>query len=272
MVIAITGNRVVYDGSMNKIPQPGPGRIAALLLLVLGPLVWLMIGHGAPILQDRDYHLFADARSCLGIANFGNVASNGLFLLTGMLGMVWSWRNRSGAWRSWLVFFTGVALVFLGSAYYHSAPGDDTLVWDRLPMTVAFMGLFAALLGEHLDAKLELPLLVAALAVGIFSVFWWQYSGDLRIYIWVQGAPLLAIPYVIAAFPGRYDRRHYLLYGVALYAVAKTAELLDHEIYAATGALISGHSVKHLTAAFAVLCVLMMLKRRQSLTPVASSQ
>lgn len=261
---------------MDKIPQAHPGRIAALVLLMLGPLAWLMIGHGEPILQDRGYHVFADARTCLGIANFGNVATNALFLLTGLLGMAWCWRNRSGAWHSWLVFFTGVALVFAGSAYYHSAPGDNTLVWDRLPMTVAFMGLFAALLSEHvsehLNAKLELPLLVIALAVGIFSVFWWQYSGDLRVYVWVQGAPLLAIPYVIAAFPGRYDHRHYLLYGVGFYALAKVAEVLDHEIYAATGALISGHSVKHLTAALAVLCVLLMLKRRQSLTPVASSQ
>jgi len=252
----------VYDGGMDKTPQPHPGRTAALVLLVLGPLAWLMIGHGAPILQDRGYHLFADARSCLGVANFGNVASNLPFLLTGILGMVWCWRKRSGAWCSWLVFFTGVALVFLGSAYYHDAPDDNTLAWDRLPMTVAFMGLFAALVSEHLDAKLEPALLAGALLTGIASVFWWQYSSDLRIYIWVQGAPLLAIPYVIAAFPGRYTHRHFLLYGVGFYALAKVAELLDHEIYATTGAAISGHSVKHLLAAIAVFCVYRMLCRR----------
>jgi len=258
---------------MEQTPQSRPGRTAALVLLVLGPLVWLMIGHGEPILQDRGYHLFADARTCLGVTNFGNVASNLLFLLTGIAGAHWSGRNRSGAWRSWLVFFCGVALVFFGSAYYHGAPGDNTLVWDRLPMTVAFMGLFAALVSEHLGAKLEPALLAGALVTGIASVFWWQHSGDLRVYIWVQGAPLLAIPYVIAAFPGRYTHRHWLLYGVGLYALAKVAELFDHEIYAATGAAISGHSVKHLLAATAVFCVYRMLQRRnQSFTPVASSQ
>lgn len=257
---------------MDNNVQSHPARTAALVLLVLGPLAWLMIGHGEPILQDRGYHVFADFRSCLGIPNFGNVASNALFLLSGVIGTLYAWRKRSGAWRSWLVFFSGVALVFFGSAYYHGAPNDDTLVWDRLPMTIAFMGLFAALVSEHLGARHETRLLAAALAVGIFSVFWWQYSGDLRVYVWVQGAPLLAIPYVIAAFPGRYDRRHYLLYGVGLYALAKVAELLDHQVYAATGAAISGHSLKHLLAAAAVLCVLQMLKQRQSLTPVASSQ
>lgn len=258
---------------MEQTPQPRPGRTAALVLLVLGPLVWLMIGHGTPILQDRGYHLFADARSCLGITNFGNVASNLLFLLTGTAGMHWCWHKRSGAWRSWLVFFTGVALVFFGSAYYHSTPGDDTLVWDRLPMTMAFMGLFTALVSEHLGNKLEPGLLALALLTGISSVLWWQYSGDLRIYVWVQGAPLLAIPYVIAAFPARYTHRHYLLYGVGFYALAKVAESFDHPIYAATGAVISGHSVKHLLAAIAVFCVYRMLRRRgQSFTPVASSQ
>lgn len=249
-----------------------PGRNAALVAVVLGPLAWLMFGHGEPIAQDRGYHLFADTRSCLGIANFGNVASNLLFLIAGLAGAAHCLRRRSGAWWSWLVFFSGVALVFFGSAYYHRSPGDDTLVWDRLPMTMAFMGLFAALISEHLGARFEMRLLVAALAVGVFSVFWWRHSGDLRIYIWVQGAPLLAIPYVIAAFPARYDRRGWLLWGVGLYGLAKIAELLDFQIFNMTAGIISGHSVKHLVAALAVLCVLRMLQTRQSLTPLASSQ
>ncbi len=247
-------------------------RVAGLVLLVLGPLAWLMIGHGAPIPQDRGYHVFADARTCLGIANFGNVASNLLFLVAGVVGALQCWRSRSGVWRSWLVFFAGVALVFFGSAYYHGAPDDATLVWDRLPMTAAFMGLFAALVGEHLGLRFEMRLLATALAIGIFSVFWWQHSGDLRIYIWVQGAPLLAIPCVIAMFPGRYTHRHYLLYGAGLYVLAKIAEVLDFQIYSASGGAISGHALKHLLAAVAVLCVWQMLKNRQSLTPVASSQ
>lgn len=263
---------VVYDVRMNPDKKtPHPARVALLIILLLAPLAWLMFGH-EPIPQDRGYHVFADARSCLGLVNFGNVVSNALFLLVGLAGAAWIWRRRSGAWRSWLVFFAGVALVFLGSAWYHSAPNDDTLVWDRLPMTIAFMALFAALISEHLGARLEFPLLATALAVGVFSVFWWQYSGDLRVYVWVQGAPLLAIPYVIAAFPGRYDRRVWLLWGVGFYVLAKIAELLDFPIYEATATLISGHSLKHLVAALAVLCVLRMLQKRQSLTPVASSQ
>lgn len=253
-------------------PPSHPGRLAALVLLVLGPFAWLMFGHGEPIPQDRGYHVFADRRSCLGLANFGNIVSNLLFLLIGLAGTACCWRDRRGAWRSWLVFFIGVALVFFGSSYYHNNPNDHTLAWDRLPMTVAFMGLFTALISEHIDLRLEIPMLAGALAIGMFSVLWWHLSGDLRIYVWVQGAPLLAIPYVLAAFPRRFSLSHYLLYGVGFYAMAKVAELRDFEIFEATAGLISGHTAKHLLAGLAVYCVMRMLQKRQSLTPVASSQ
>lgn len=254
-------------------PQPG-WREAALLVLIFAPLLYLLFLHGGPIPQDRGYHEFADGRTCLGVENFGNVASNLLFLLVGAAGMLWCYRNAGmGARRSWTVFFLGVALVFFGSGYYHRTPDDSSLVWDRLPMTVAFMGLFAALLSEHLSEKLESALLIPAVVIGIASVILWKYTDDLRVYIWVQLAPLLVIPYIIAVFPGRFTRRHYLLYGVGCYALAKVAEYYDHGIYSLTSAMLSGHSLKHLLAAAAAFCVYLMLRRRgQSRTPVDSSQ
>lgn len=249
-------------------------RLVALVVLILAPLAGLVILHDGPILQDRSYHAFADTRTGLGVRNIVNIASNLLFLLVGAAGLRWCYRHRDcGARRSWLAFFAGVALVFCGSAYYHQAPDDATLVWDRLPMSLGFAGLFAALLSEHLGEKLESALLAPALLAGVTSVLWWHWSGDLRPYIWIQAAPLLAIPYVVAAFPAQYTHRHYLLYGVGLYALAKVAEFHDREIYTLTAGWISGHSLKHLLAATAVCCVYFMLRRRgQSRTPVASSQ
>lgn len=237
-------------------------RIALLVAIVAAPLAWLLLLHG-PIPQDPGYHVFADIRTCAGIPNFGNVATNLAFLLIGAAGLWWCLRNPgAGAQRSWMVFFLGVALVFIGSAYYHWAPNNDTLVWDRLPMTIAFMGLSAALVGEHAGERLGRMLLRPAVAVGIASVFWWHYSDDLRIYIWVQAAPLIAIPFVLALFPGRYTHRHYLLYGVAFYALAKVAEYYDRETYALTSFFVSGHSLKHLLAAGGPLFVYLMLRRR----------
>ena len=236
-------------------------REAGLLVLVFAPLACLFLFAG-PIPQDQSFHALADRRTFLGVPNFADVASNLPFLLVGVAGVLWCFRIGAGARNSWMVFFLGVALVFFGSGYYHLAPRDDSLVWDRLPMTVAFMGLLAALLSEHLFERIELPLLAAALAVGIASVLLWRHTGDLRVYIWVQAVGLLVIPYLLAAYPGRHTHRRYLLYGLGLYALAKAAELSDHQIFAATSGMISGHTLKHLLAAAAPFCVYLMLRRR----------
>lgn len=242
-------------------------RLAWLMVILLVPLAWLMLMQG-PIAQPGTYHVFADARSCLGVRNFGNVASNLLFLVAGVGGCYWCSRHlKTGARRSWLVFFGGVALVFFGSAYYHSAPTNDTLVWDRVPMTLAFMGLLVALLSEHLGERVERYALLPAVMLGVASVLWWRYSGDLRVYIWVQAAPLLAIPFVLVMFRGRYSHRLYLVLGLVFYAFAKMAELRDQEVFELTGYVLSGHSLKHLLAAMAPVSLLLMLRRRVPLAP-----
>ena len=102
----------------------------------------------------------------------------------------------------------------------------------------------------------------AALGVGLASVLWWRYSGDLRFYYWVQAAPLVCLPFVMLMFRGMYTHRRYLLYGLALYVLAKLAEVWDLDIYALTSGIVSGHTLKHLLAAGAVLCVYLMLRRR----------
>ena len=247
----------------NNPPLQFNRRTAWLLAIIAAPLVYLLLLHG-PIPQSKGYHFFADTRTCLGIVNFGNVASNLAFLLVGLCGWIWCYRHlRDGARLSWMVFFTGVALVFFGSAYYHYQPNDDTLVWDRLPMTLAFMGLFTALLSEHLGASLEKPVLVPALVLGIASVFWWRHTNELRIYIRGQLAPLLAIPFVLAMFPARHTHRGYLMYGLVFYALAKVAEGFDQGAFAFTAQWISGHTLKHLIAAMAPLMLLLMLRRRR---------
>jgi hypothetical protein len=244
--------------------DPSTRRVLWLALIVLAPLFYLLLFQGA-IPQDNSYHVLADKRTCLGIRNFGDVASNLAFLLVGGAGWLWCYRHlKTGARASWLTFFAGVALVFFGSAYYHTTPNNDTLVWDRLPMTFAFMGLFAALLSEHLGARLERPLLIPALILGVASVLWWRYSKDLRLYIWVQAAPLLAIPFVIAMFKARFSHRLYLLYGLGFYVLAKIAETFDFAIFEVTTQFVSGHSIKHLLAACAPLMLLLMLRRRQA--------
>lgn len=249
-------------------PAMSSWREPALIMLMLVPLVVMMLGV-APIPQDLAYHRLADHRTMFNVPNFMNVVSNVGFLIIGLLGLaLYLGKGVSGAARSWSVFFFGTLLVAAGSAYYHWNPNNQTLVWDRLPMTIAFMALFAGLIAEHIGPGIERTLLRIALIVGIISVGWWHYTDDLRLYAWVQFAPLIAIVFILLAYPGRYTHRTYLVLGLVCYALAKVTEFADTAIFSATSGMISGHSVKHLLAALAPLFVYLMLRRRH---PVALS-
>ena len=233
-----------------------------VLLLVLLTALALILAAG-PIAQDLRLHAYADNRAALGVPNFFNVVSNVAFLLVGLAGLFARHDGMtSGASRSWFVVFLGIALVCFGSAYYHWNPNNATLVWDRLPMTLAFMGLFVALVSEHIGEHLERVLLAPALIVGVASVLWWNYTDDLRFYIWVQLSPFLAIIVLLLAYPGRYTHRAYLWCGLGLYALAKISEGYDRELYSFTAQALSGHVLKHLLAACAVFVIYLMLLRR----------
>jgi len=241
-----------------------------VLAAALGlPLAVLLIFVG-PIPQDPTYHNFADRRSWLDVANVLNVASNVPFLLVGLAGLLLYKRAEKRAARlSWAVFFCGTALVAAGSAYYHGCPTNKTLVWDRLPMTLAFMGLLSALLTEYVNAKMEKPTLATTIVIGIASIVWWDRYDDLRLYVWVQFSPLLAILVLLALFPQPYSHSRYLVYALVLYALAKVAELLDARIFEATSEIISGHTLKHLLAVGGIAVILAMLRVRKRAPPAA---
>jgi hypothetical protein len=188
-----------------------------LAALVLGSLpVMLSLD---PFGQSAAYHHFADRRFILGVPNFMDVVSNIPFLLVGVAGMAFAADRTEGLRAAWLAFFAGVAIVSAGSAYYHVNPNNDTLVWDRLPITLAFIGLLAAVVGESVSERLGKSLLLPAVLLGFFSVFYWHWSDDLRLYVWVQLISLLTVPAVIVLFRSRYTHRWVLLVALALYGL-----------------------------------------------------
>jgi hypothetical protein len=223
--------------------------------------------------QPLSYHHFVDKRSWLGIPNFGDVASNILFLVSGLWDFVFLCRKSSQKqfidprerWP-YLFIFLGLLLTAFGSAYYHLAPDNARLVWDRLPMTIVFMPLVAAQIQERVSVKLGLWLLPLLIATGIGSVLQWRWSelhgaGDLRFYAAVQLYALLAL---LAALllPPRYTRGSDLFVVVGLYVLAKICETEDRQILA-LGNILSGHTLKHLAAGAAGLWILRMLQKRQ---------
>lgn len=124
--------------------------ILIIFFLFIGTLFFL-----DPIPQDLDYHNFADQRNILSIPNFWNVMSNLPMFFLGTYG-TWlslrNWSQRPDVVSKWipLILCSGIFLACFGSAYYHWAPDNDTLVWDRLPMTLMFMPIFALLCFAYL--------------------------------------------------------------------------------------------------------------------------
>lgn len=242
-------------------PETPPWQHAVLVILVLGSLLWMLSLE--PIAQNTGYHSFADTRKFIGIPNCFDVLSNLPFLLIGVLGLQFCLRTKLGAVRSaWTVLFVGIGLVSVGSAYYHWNPTNESLVWDRLPMTIGFMGLFVALLGEYIGNRLATVLLVPAVVLGLATVLYWHWADDLRPYYWIQLIPLLTIPAVMILFRSGYSHHWLLLVALGCYVLAKVTESYDLAIYRNTQEFVSGHSIKHLLAAAGSYSVLLMLQKK----------
>jgi len=255
-----------------------PRRTGLTILLAVVVLLFVSFFFVPSIPQPPGYHNFADHRAWLGIPNFANVASNLPFAIFGVLGLVFLFRtNLATAFldhrerRPYFFVFLGLFLTAFGSGYYHWHPANSTLLWDRLPMTIAFMGIIAALVSERISLHAGLISLAPLLILGVASPIQWYLSelhghGDLRFYAAVQLAAVLALPLFLLLFPPRYTRTSDLVWIVVFYVLAKLLETFDAQVFS-IGHLISGHTLKHLSASLSGYILLRMLRFRR---PVAS--
>lgn len=237
----------------------------ALLAVIVGVSVTPRIA------QDPGYHQFADQRTIAGIPNALNVLSNVPFAFVGAWGLVVTFRRRTRfdhPWERWpyTALFVGTALTAIGSSYYHLAPDNTRLVWDRLPMTVGFMGFLAATIAERFNVRAARVSFVPLLLFGAASVGYWHWTeqqglGDLRPYVLVQFGSLLAIILMLVLYSPSYSHTRLIFYGLAAYALAKLFELGDQQIYD-IGRIVSGHSLKHLSAAVGVAFLVAAVSRR----------
>lgn len=242
--------------------------LAVCLIAVIAALL-------APrIPQDPDYHLFADHGSLFLIPNALNVLSNLLFAWVGIEGLYRLLGQKilltlPQMKIAYATFFAALLFIAIGSIYYHWAPDDLSLTWDRLPMTIAFMSFISILLAERVSQKLAGRLFPLLIVAGVGSIVYWRYSelagqGDLRFYALVQFLPVLLTPLILMAFESRYTRGSDLWWLWIWYLVAKLCEALDHEIYHSLQFL-SGHSLKHISAGIGCLVFLRHLRHRRSL-------
>lgn len=246
-------------------------------------VLWLLIVAVAgfalllpPIPQPLQYHRFADQSVCFGVAHCFDTTTNALFVLAGLAGL----RFLSGeAGRRaftdlreaipYRLFFMAAILVGFGSGYYHLAPDNSRLVWDRAAISLALMSWLAAIICERVSLVGGLRLLLPLFVAGLGSVVYWGWSemrgnGDLRAYGLMQLYPMLLIPLLMRLYPPRYSGDKDILIVMGLYLLALLCDLLDRPIATLTGA-VSGHTAKHAIAALAMYWVVVRLKRRHAL-------
>ena len=235
-------------------------------------LIVILAAYGR-IAQPVHYHDFADQSALSGIPHAADVLSNLGFALVA----IWGWlalyphRNsdqlRSG-WPGYRLFLIALFLTAFGSGYYHLAPDNARLIWDRLPIALACAGL---LVGVRGDTQPGLKTEIEAIALALFAVAgvaWWVTTDrlgadDLRPYLLLQGLPLLLIPLWQAIYRAPRTDRIAFAAAMMLYVVAKLTEVFDHQI-ANTLGFVSGHTLKHLIATLATAAVVWGLTRRFS--------
>jgi hypothetical protein len=246
-------------------------------IVTVGMIVILAL-HGR-IVQPAHYHDFADRSAAFGIPHAADVFSSAGFALVA----IWGWLTlrprrasdqlRAG-WPGYRLFLIGLFLTAFGSAFYHLAPDNIRLIWDRLPIALVCAGLLAGVRGDtRSGSRTGIDVIVLAL-YAVASVAYWAITdgngaGDLRPYLLLQGLALILIPLWQTIYRCPRTDRIAFAAAMGLYVLAKVAEVLDHEIATAFG-FVTGHTLKHLIATAATAAVVWGLTRRFSDSPTAS--
>jgi len=224
----------------------------------------------SPIEQDIEYHNFCDSETIFNIPNFWNVVSNIPFLVIGLIGL-YKTTTLLETKIQYIVFFLGISLVSIGSGYYHLNPNNNTLVWDRLPMTMAFMSLFSIIISEFIDLKIGLKSLFVLVLIGLLSVTYWIVFNDLKIYILVQFYPVLAMLVILIFFKSKYNLTigYWLL--LLAYIVAKIFEHFDYQTQS-TLKILSGHTLKHIVISIGIFILLWTYLNRKNIKQIANTK
>jgi hypothetical protein len=251
-----------------SIPKP----VLSFTLVLISLLATVMLLFFPPIKQDISYHQFADQRTILTIPNFWNVITNVAFLWVGVVALYKLYKKRlqiiNKLQLSYYIFFTAIALISLGSAYYHWQPNNLSLVWDRLPITLAFMSLLSFVIAENLSIPAGRNFLFPLLLLGLLSVLYWYFGelhggGDLRLYALVQFLPLLLLLLLLVFGKTNFNNQSAYWWLFTAYVLAKLAEHFDIQIYQFTSGVIGGHAIKHIVSAAGLYIMMLCFEIRK---------
>jgi hypothetical protein len=196
------------------------------------------------------YFALADRRTLFGIPCTFDVVSNLGFLIVGVYGLYSSRRDFFKLWIS-----VSIGLTAFGSAYFHLEPNLDRVFWDRVPMILVFSGVIGWVIGDKFNTRMGRTSVGLTTLYGLATLVLARLGQlDLRPYFVLQYGGFLTILFLNVISRGRVSRGKIFL-AMSLYALAKVFELLDRPIFEALQG-VSGHTLKHLTAAIAIAVIL----------------
>ena len=243
--------------------------IIVAILIVYG-LLRLLLGL---LPQDPSYHRLADTRTFLGfIPRAGDVLTNLAILAAGLFGL--ALRDRmtvAPEERTALnLLIAATVLTALGSTYYHWAPSNVTLVWDRLPLAIILISVLVLVMADRLHPLFARHGLWPLTALAVVSVIVWGVSeamgkGDLLLYLIVRVGAGVSIAMLLILRKPRHTGTKWMVIAVLCEILMAALERLDHEIFHLTGGWISGHSLKHVMVGVALGFVFWWLRARRSL-------
>ena len=221
---------------------------------------------GPAVAQSVHHHDFADRRVWGSVPFAMDVLTNLPFALWGAIGLgavvslIRQSKSLAGQLALAAVFFGGLLLTASASAWYHWLPNDSGLALDRLGMTVAFAGLLGLAAAGRISLRAGWSLAASILVLGSLSIWVWATTANVLPWALLQfgGMAMVVCLAFVKALPGALPVRWGVV--IAIYVLAKLAEVADHQIYDLTSHLVSGHSLKHVVASLAACPVLAALQ------------
>ena len=240
-----------------------------------------VFGPALPAADVAIASVFADDRAWHGLPNAMDVLSNIPFVVVGLWGLYRlnridrSHQQALSAFPlappasdppdntldcAWL-FFAGLIATAAGSAFYHLLPDGPRLAADRAGMAVAFAGLIGVAVCERVSQRAGWPAAWFVLTAGLLAAEVFQESGNVMPWALVQFGGMALVLTLALATPMRNSVGLKLGWVVFFYVVAKAFEMADHMIFEFTQHMVSGHTLKHLTASLAGLPVVLALRK-----------
>jgi hypothetical protein len=243
--------------------------IIATVVVLYG---WLRLSFG-PYPQNPSFHLFADTRTFLGvIPRAGDVLTNLAILAAGLLGLALRPRMTVAPEERAAVnlLIAASILTAFGSVYYHWAPANATLVWDRLPLAIVLTSVLALVMADRVHPLFARHAIWPLTALGVASVILWRVlealgKGDLLLYLIVRIGTGVAIAMLLILRRPRHTGTKWLVTALLCEILMAALERFDHEVFRLTGDLVSGHNIKHVMVGVALGFVFWWLRARRPL-------